>query len=912
MACLLALAACTTPTQARKPTVASPSPLAIAASHAPLAASPAPLPSVLAVPTTLPPTPTLIANNGASLTGKVKIPASLVANNGSNLVVNAAGSVISDHGAGIVSNNGSGYRLQGLAEKPLAGFKVAIVDGGGVAVLDDAGKPYEAVTGADGSYAFQKVPGGANLVLRVDIPGTQGAMTSYLPAGGAAARQVDIDGVSTLVLGYIIQRFVASQANPGAVLQKLPGDVETETRRRAEKALDPNLALTTLAPAKIVEAVDGLRRKDADLDSQLTLVEHLLVVGGVASLTDGDALQAQFYAPAGVVSDAAGNVYVADTFNHLIRKLTPAGRVSTLAGSGSPAYADGKGAAASFNQPIGLAMDAAGNLLVADSQNSALRKIAPDGTVTTVVQRNGLVIPRALLMAPDGVVYVGDTFAINRVGTDGTVSRLAGDGNVLGYLDGAGTAARFSHVTALAFDGAGGLLVADPYNARIRRMDLASHAVTTFAGADDADFRDGPAASAAFYSPFALVADGKGVVYVGDNAKLRRIGADGQVTTLAGILTAGHVDGQGTAASFNLIEALTLDPSGRLVAADTGNHLIRRITPAGAVSTIAGSGLTPHLDGQGANALFNHPQGVAVNAAGTLYVADTDDYTIRAVSPTGQVTTLAGSGKQGGKDGVGVAASFDAVHGLACDSGGKLYVADAGNHLIRLVSPDGTVTTFAGSQAGAWVDGPAATARFYVPTGVALDPAGGALYVADVMNNAIRRIALGDPAHPVTSLGADGTFAAVSGTPTSPFKMPAGVAVDAQGALYFSDTWAHRICKVDLAKATHPVVTLAGSTTGVGGFADGPGSTARFNGPQGLAIGPDGALYVADTENHRIRRIDLVDPTHPVTTRAGAEQGKDDGTGAPRFNRPAAIAIDASGTVYVADTANNRIRYVRP
>jgi sugar lactone lactonase YvrE len=313
------------------------------------------------------------------------------------------------------------------------------------------------------------------------------------------------------------------------------------------------------------------------------------------------------------------------------------------------------------------------------------------------------------------------------------------------------------------------------------------------------------------------------------------------------------------------------------------------------VTTLAGSDLG-FVDGTGAAARFNGPFGVAVDAAGNLYVADAGNHRIRKISPAGAVSTLAGS-TQGFADGVGTAAQFNFPRGVAVDAAGTVYVADNANHRIRKITPAGAVTTLAGSTNG-FADGTGAAARFNSPSGVAVDAAGN-VYVADLNNHRIRKIS---PAGAVTTLaGSTQGFADGVGT-AAQFNGPLGVVVDAAGNVYVADNANHRIRKITPAGA---VTTLAGSTNG---FADGTGAAARFNGPSGVAVDAAGNLYVADAGNHRIRKIS---PAGAVSTLAGSTQGFAGGVGtAAQFSFPRGVAVDAAGTVYVADNANHRIRKI--
>jgi len=328
-------------------------------------------------------------------------------------------------------------------------------------------------------------------------------------------------------------------------------------------------------------------------------------------------------------------------------------RVVTLAGS-EGGYAEGTGTAARFNGPAGVAVDAEGNVYVADSANHRLRKIAPDGAVTT----------------------------------------LAGSGQV-GSTDGPAAEATFSALTGIALAESSALYIADsveqdPHPMRVRVV-TPEGSVTTLAGSSEAGYKDGPGADARFKSPASLTVDRAGNIYVADttNNRIRRISPEGEVTTLAGPLesgyAAGYADGPAAEALFQGPRSVAVDEAGNVYVADTGNHCIRVISPAGQVSTLAGAPEPGYEDGQGTAARFNFPSGIAVDTKGNLYVADTANHRVRKVTPESVVTTLAGNGTPGNADGPALQAQFRAPEGVAVDANGNVIVADTGNNRIRKV-----------------------------------------------------------------------------------------------------------------------------------------------------------------------------------------------------------------------------------
>jgi sugar lactone lactonase YvrE len=319
-----------------------------------------------------------------------------------------------------------------------------------------------------------------------------------------------------------------------------------------------------------------------------------------------------------------------------------------------------------------------------------------------------------------------------------TVTTIAGSSD--GYLDGTGTAARFSMPTGVAVDTAGNLYVIDAFNQRIRAVTAAG-VVTTLAGGATAGSADGTGNAAQFSYPSGIAIGSDATLYVADqgNNLVRKATAAGVVTTLAGSGDFGSLDGTGTAAQFNTPYSVAVDTNGNVYVADKSNTRIRKVTSAGVVTTLAG-GSKGFADGTGGAAQFNQPQGVAVDAHGVVYVADTQNNRIRKVTAAGEVTTLAGSGKAGWADDAGTAAVLNQPDGLTVDAQGNVFVADTSNDRIRKVTAAGVVTTLAGNGGGGGNgDGAGTAASFNKPQGIAVDSQGN-LYVADTGSNRIRKL----------------------------------------------------------------------------------------------------------------------------------------------------------------------------
>jgi sugar lactone lactonase YvrE len=580
----------------------------------------------------------------------------------------------------------------------------------------------------------------------------------------------------------------------------------------------------------------------APLFAQPLVIRTLAGSRSGGGFSDAFGIAARFSVPRAIAADAAGNLWVADTGNHVIRKVTPAGDVVTIAGEpGVAGFADGQGSEARFRFPAGIAIDpVSGAIWISDKDNHVIRRMTPSGAVATIAGQPGVAgsadaqgtaakfaYPRGLAVDASGVVYVADTQnqVIRRVTADGVAITYAGKMLVDGSSDGLLADARFRLPSDVAIDAGGTLYVSDTGNQSIRK--IANGMVTTIATSLEA--------------PWGLDADAAGNVYVADADAQRvlRITASGSVSTLADT---------GLQSPSGVVLA-----NGALFITDALNHAIRRVDlTTGAVTTIAGSlpatGPLPYdvTSDAGGNVYvaqgssirkitpagvtttivsnLNLATGIDIGPDGFLYVADVGAARVLRVSTGGMVSTFAGSGGE-----------FGAPWGIAVDGLRNVYVTDLSRHRIHVVTSTGSVSTLAGTGTPGLLNGAAAAARFRSPSGIALDAARN-LYITDFGNNAVRKY--------TRATGMVSTLVA----PAAGLIAPSGIAADADGTLYIAD-YNHAIYRVTPAGT----LTLVAGLPGTPGNVDGTGTHARFAYPEGLALTSTGELLIADSYNRAVR-----------------------------------------------------------
>lgn len=659
-------------------------------------------------------------------------------------------------------------------------------------------------------------------------------------------------------------------------------------------------------------------------------------------------------APYSAVSNGAGDLYVAATNLNRVYRRHPSGLMTLVAGTGVQANTGdgGRATRAGVPLPTGLALDAGGNLYIASGH---IRRVeAVTGVITTVSgggssSADGIPASQAsqgfgahaIVLDTQGNLYISFQYnhKVRRIdAATGIITTVAGTGTPgYGGDGGPATAALLDSPHGIAVDTAGNLYISDTGNRRVRMVAAGSGVIRTVAGNGLRGWsgEGGPATSASLIYAAGLAADTAGNLYIGDYNDQDADGAwynrvwkvdavTGIISVYAGAATSCCDLGDGgpaLGAVLHYPEGLQVDPAGDLIIASWAPlGRVRRVDAAtGIITTLAGGSGTNGDGGPAEDAILDGQSGLARDAAGNLYLGTPGVHTVRRVdAATGVITTYAGSGDYGfaGDHGPAASAWFRQPLGLAVDAGGNLFIADRRNHRVRRVdAATARIDTYAGDGTAAFGgDGQRATqASLWFPAGVAVEPSGD-LLIADTYNNRIRRVsAANDRINTVTGSGAYG-FGGDGGTATAAsLAKPTALAVDALGNIIIADTENHRVRRVDA--ATGLIDTVAGNgTAGFGG--DGaPATSASLHFPSGVSVEPDGSIVIVDSSNQRIRRVDAA--TGLISTVAGTGTAGFSGDGEAATGATVWLSREHGGIVSTGAEAflfggSGRIRSVEP
>jgi sugar lactone lactonase YvrE len=824
----------------------------------------------------------------------------------------------------------------------------------------------------DGVVVVPKAVVGGSSVLRVKVAGVGG-----VPSAGVGAVALNVTAVGPQGAGFVTVfpcgdrplasnlNFTAGQTVPNSVIAPVSalgevcfyGNVNTHLLAdvsgwfAAGATSDDPTPPSTTAPSPSIPppTTPSVTTPPAttppppssspapSVGSLRTLAGSTMVspsLGGFAG-DGGPASEAVVSRPQAIAIDSSGRLLVADTGNDRVRVMS-SGVVDTLVGGGALFTAASAGDV-QLRAPSSVAGDGAGGVVFIDPDFAMVRRVSSSGVVSVVAGSgptgalSGIGGPAvsATLRRPVGVavdasgaVYVTDYLAsmVFRIGADGVLTRIAGSGVYADSGDGGlAVNAGLKGPWGVAVDAAGNVYVADQDAGRVRKISP-SGVISTIAGTGLSGFGGdgGPAVAAQLARPTGLAVGADGSVYVADtwNNRIRRITPAGTISTLAGSGSAGFSGDAGPAALATLDGPMgvALGPDGSVLVADSGNNRIRMINPAGVISTVIGQTLTADSGfagdgGVSTAALLREPSLAVQVADGSTIVADTGNNRVRRISPAGVISTIAGSSEAGfsGDGGPAVSAQLSSPSGLAVDAAGAVFVADTGNNRVRRISPTGVISTIAGSsEAGFSGDGgPAVSAQLSSPSGLWIDPNGN-LFVADTGNNRIRRIS---PAGTITTVAGNG-IATIGGdggpAVAASLNGPRAIAGDGSGNVYIADTGNHRVRKVSTGGI---ISTIAGN--GIPMFAGdgGPAVEASLYAPSGIAVSADGVILIADSRNHRVRQLSESGTISTIAGTGTAGFGGDTGPATlASFNAPSGLSLTISGTLLVADSGNSRIR----
>ena len=641
----------------------------------------------------------------------------------------------------------------------------------------------------------------------------------------------------------------------------------------------------------------------------------------------GQATSAQIGTPTGVAVDSSNNLYVVDSSNSAIRKVTTGGVITNVAGTGTSGYSGdgGQATSARLSYPTTVAVDASGNLYIVDNGNEIIRKVTTGGVITTVAGTPNsygtsgdggpatsakLAAPYGVAVDPSGDIFISDSsYRVREVTTDGNINTYAGNGTS-GYTgdNGPATSASVSAFNVTT-DPGGSLFIEDFSNNVIREVVTAllfpvtgnptsttltasapsiavgqtlTLSVTVTDAASDSisggtvTFKDGTTtlgtatlANGTASLPVSNLTAGQHHLtasYGGQTdylASATGLTSSNTIETIAGDGTAGYSGDGGPATSAELGNPFgqAYDSQGDLFIADTSNNVVREVTTDGIIHTFAGNGTSGYSGdgGLATDAELDNPAGVAVDASGNVFISDLGNHVIREVTTDGNINTYAGTGTSGysGDGGVAPDATLTNPEGLAVDAQGNLFVADDGDHTIREITYYGFITTVAGTgTAGNSGDGGAATSAELRPTNVILDSHGD-LFIADPADNVVREVTTDGIIHTFAGTGTPGYSGDEGAATSATLDFPEQLAFDAAGDLFIAEFNNNVVREVTTDGIIH---TLAGTGTADSSGDGGPASSATLNAPYGLAFDASGDLIIGEYGGDVIRQVDAFVP----------------------------------------------------
>jgi len=668
------------------------------------------------------------------------------------------------------------------------------------------------------------------------------------------------------------------------------------------------------------------------------------------------ALDANLYSPYGVAVDGSGNVYIAAFTQNRVFKVSTAGTLTVVAGSGAQGYygdgVTGGAANASLYRPFAVAVDGSGNVYIADQYNCVVRKVDTTSTITTIAGTPNscgysgdggkgtaaqLYYPQGVGVDSSGNLFIGDgqNCVVRKVVlSSDTISTVAGS-HTCGYTGdgGSATTAELSTTSGVAADSAGNLFIADSGNCVIREVTKSTQKISTIAGNHTCGYNgDGAAATSAEMNQIFGIAVNSGgtLVTIGDyyNQRIRQFTVGAKINTVAGNGTAcqdsgSNVCGEGGAATsaelYNPV-GVAVNSGGTIYVANNSNYVVDSFTVGGNLNVFAGNHsyntetLLNNEPPQGVQ--LNYPFGIAKDSAGDIYVADSHNFMVRKlVKSSNLVTFFAGNGTYGYKGDGGPATSAELAYdyGVGVDSTGNVYIGDTNNCLVREVNTAGTINTFAGllvsgnPQCGYTGDGGAAlSAKIYYPYGVAVDSKN-AVYIADQAEHVVRKISGGN-INTIAGIGGIQGFGGDGGPATQALLYePEGVAVDTAGNVFIADT---NNCRVREINATTGIITTVAGNGTCAFTGDGQANSNGVEYPQGVVVDANDNLFISDYSE----RVRWVSPAGLMTTIAGTGAASYSGDGGlatlATLYEPTGVVLDSSGDILVSDYNNGRVRMI--